>query len=553
MKKENINKKNMRSAMKDSIVVGGLIGTMGLFLAKILGLLYSMPLSSILGSDALMSYYGTAYRIYSYILNVFTAGIPFALCTIVAKYSTSGDYLALRRIKKMSNRLMKLLGLFGMLLLILLSAPLSSLITEGDDVQIMTITMCLLSLAILLVPILSSYRGFWQGRKEMGEYAFSQTFEQIFRVGFLLTAAYLIVYTFNMERKYALYAAVLSTSVAAVAGIIQIYYFDKKNFPEIEEGIAQQTIPSQKQKELLHELISLSVPYLISAVIGYSDDIYNSSLLPIGLRMHGYSSSDLSIILSAINYVGYKLSSIPQILSPGFAAALIPHVTESMLQKDYKRVAHVIVECIGIVVYVGAVLSFAIAIYATDIYHIMYYTSNVELSADVVRWMAVEGFLGTVTPISSSLMIALGLKKDGIRRLLINAVLKGILIVPFVYLWGYQGSVVASAICNMYVFIGNVKQMNDQFDIGMASLASVAVRIAISLAAMFGVSYLLRFAGISGDLGGKLSALIKLGVNGIFSVVVYFVVSDFLKVPHDLFHKDIFAVLKDKLRRKKTA
>ncbi len=43
----------------------------------------------------------------------------------------------------------------------------------------------------------------------MEEYAFSQAFEQIFRVGFLLSAACLIVYGLHIERRWALYTSVL--------------------------------------------------------------------------------------------------------------------------------------------------------------------------------------------------------------------------------------------------------------------------------------------------------------------------------------------------------
>ena len=64
-----MNKNSNSEAVKKSLVLSGLVGTAGLFIAKLLGLVYSIPLSTILGSDAYMSYYGTAYRIYSYILN----------------------------------------------------------------------------------------------------------------------------------------------------------------------------------------------------------------------------------------------------------------------------------------------------------------------------------------------------------------------------------------------------------------------------------------------------------------------------------------------------
>ena len=83
----------------------------------------------------------------------------------------------------------------------------------------------ILSLAIFFVPVLSALRGFYQGRKEMEQYAFSQAFEQVFRVGFLLSISCLFVYVLELERKWALYVSVLSTSVAAIAAIAQFFGF----------------------------------------------------------------------------------------------------------------------------------------------------------------------------------------------------------------------------------------------------------------------------------------------------------------------------------------
>lgn len=59
----------------------------------------------------------------------------------------------------------------------------------------------ILSLAIFLVPVLSAFRGYYQGLKEMEEYAFSQAFEQVFRVAFLLSTACLVVYAFGWNKN----------------------------------------------------------------------------------------------------------------------------------------------------------------------------------------------------------------------------------------------------------------------------------------------------------------------------------------------------------------
>lgn len=543
---QNDNKKNMEKKMKQSVVVGGMIGTIGLFIAKLLGLLYSIPLSSILGSDALMSYYGTAYQIYSYVLNIFTAGIPFAISTVVAKYSTLGDYKSLLKIKKVSLKIMSILGFLGMIVLMLLSYLIAILVAKRGDTGIMTVTMIILALAIFFVPILSAYRGFWQGRKEMTEYAFSQAFEQFVRVGFLLSVAYIVVYVLHMERKYALYAAVLSTSVAAIAGIIQIRIFDRKNIGEIKEGAAQQTFRAKGQKKLFQELIALAVPYLLTAIIGYIDNIFNSVLLPVGLRVHHYSPNEVSVILSAVNYAGSKLTSIPQILVPGFVAAMIPHITQDLTEHNDDAIRNTVKECLGIVLFIGSFLSIIIAVYATDIYHILFYTSNPALSASVIRWIAIEGFLGTICPVSSSLMIALGLKKDVLKRQLLSAIIKGATMVPLIYFIGYRGAVVSSILGNIFVFGGNIAQISKTFKVDLSPLLRNTGKIVLSLAAMWAVSYGLRMIGIGGDQGRKIIAFGKLCINGIVSMIVYFGLTHLLKVPQQMFNRDLFSLLKNR-------
>ena len=42
-----------KNSVKNSVIISGLIGTGGLFVAKLLGLVYSIPFSSILGSEAI--------------------------------------------------------------------------------------------------------------------------------------------------------------------------------------------------------------------------------------------------------------------------------------------------------------------------------------------------------------------------------------------------------------------------------------------------------------------------------------------------------------------
>lgn len=541
--------KEKKDQMKKSIVLSGLVGTAGLFIAKMLGLFYSIPLSSILGSDAYMSYYGTAYRIYSYILNVFTAGFPFAIATLVAKYTVQDDPRALRKIKKISMMLLSCTGFLGMVLLFVLSWPLGTLVAGKEGAAVMGTCLRILSLAIFFVPILSSFRGFWQGRKEMGEYAVSQVFEQIFRVGFLLAMAYAVVYILGLDRKYALYVAVMSTSVAAVAGILQIYVFDKKNYKEIKDAAEQQKTKTIRKKKIFKEFIALAIPYLLVAVLGYCDDIFNSILLPVGLQAHHYTTEQSDIILSAFNYVGTKMTAIPMILSPGFAAALIPHITAARAEGDHKKIMKNVIDCLNIIFFVGLPVSFCIYLYAPDIFHILFYTTDPATAASCLHWLALEGFLATITPVITNVLMALGMRREALKNLLVNLVIKGVTMVPFIAIFGFPGAVLSTIPGNLYIIFASCKAMHKEYGIRFRKMWRVCMKSLIGLVFMFGTCYSLRMIGLDGAVGGKLPALAKFMANGLLVMMVYLGISSIMKLPQTVFHMDIVSVVKTKLKK----
>ena len=88
------------SAAKKSIIVGGLIGTGGLFVSKLIGLAYTIPFSYILQSEAYQSVYAQSYNIYAYLLTIFQSGVPFAVATLVARYIALEDAKSVILVKK---------------------------------------------------------------------------------------------------------------------------------------------------------------------------------------------------------------------------------------------------------------------------------------------------------------------------------------------------------------------------------------------------------------------------------------------------------------------
>ncbi|NCC54493.1 MAG: polysaccharide biosynthesis protein, partial [Erysipelotrichia bacterium] len=211
------------SNRKQSVLMGGLISSAGIFISKFLGLLYVVPFNAILQSAANQSYYSQTYNIYSYVLNIATAGLPFAIATLVARYASRNDYRTCLLVKKISFYTMSAFGFICMVIMLLLSGMIAQGISpENSDVNIMRTSIILISFAIFVIPILSSLRGFYQGLKEMEIYSMSQILEQLARIIFLLSVGALIVFVFHQNAVWALYFSILAASISGLLTILYI-------------------------------------------------------------------------------------------------------------------------------------------------------------------------------------------------------------------------------------------------------------------------------------------------------------------------------------------
>ena len=531
-----MNKTDSKNAIKKSIVLSGLVSTGGLFISKLIGLFYTIPFSYLLASDAWTSIYGYAYQIYSYILNIFTAGFPFAISTLVAQYSAKNDAKTILKIKRIALRFLALLGIAGMILMMLL-AFLISPVMMPEQPGVMRNALLLLSLALALVPLLSGYRGVIQGRREMTEYAFSQTYEQLFRVGFLLTAACLVVYVFHMDRVWALYCAVLSTAIAAGAGLWQIIRFYRHNCRDIEYQARRQRGAGHPEKALLREFFSLAIPYLVVAVFGYSDSLFNSFLLPIGLNMSGLSEAQRNAAAMAMNFTGTKLTAIPMILAPGFTAALIPHIAAARTENNRRLVRQNVLDCLNIVFFVAIPVSFCIFLYARPICNTLFYTEDLEMATLVTQWIALEGFFGTVSPLVTNIMMALGLRRSALKRLCWSTALKAVLMIPFMMWWGVPGTVISTVIAHLYMTVGNLAEVARAWKIPWRGTVRRLLLTCGCTLLMWGCAALLNRFGLNGGLPGSTPLnFLKMAANGVLSLAVFALAAWMLYLPQAVFH-----------------
>ncbi|MGL5977587.1 MAG: oligosaccharide flippase family protein [Erysipelotrichaceae bacterium] len=543
------------SSKKQTLIKGGLISSAGIFITKIIGILYITPFTALIGEHN-MQFYAYAFDIYTYILNIAIAGLPFAIATLVSYYVTKNDYKTTLLIKRLSLGMMCVLGFLGMSAVILFSMPLAKMSTPADisaaDLLITRNVMVVISLALFFVPVLSSYRGFYQGFKEMQMYANNQVLEQISRVAFLLGCGSIAVLVFKTDQIWAVYFAVLSTSVSAIIALIQMIFFDRKKIKRIKRLAAQQEGIPVEAKALLFEMVKIALPFLLVAMLGESYRIIDLATFNKNLEAYGYSASMASTIYSISKLKVAKLTSIPMILASGFSIAIIPYITESLAKKNYKQLRKSINEVFDSVLFLALPLAFALFLFAKPIYYVMYGNVNLDLGSDILAWYAFDSLIGTIAPVFSYLLMSLKLVKINIRNLLFGAILKIVLVVPLIRMFGYPGAILSTVIPITMVVCLGLYEMRARYQVNWMVSLKRAIHMLFSLAAMFVVGKVLMALGLQVFDQNRLVAIIELGIVGGLSVLAYAGMSLYLKLPQRIFHLDLdglLAQVKGKLGR----
>ena len=149
---------------------GAAIVAAGGLISKLLGALYRIPLTNIIGGEG-MGIYQMVYPLYCILLTVSSSGIPSGMARLIASGRARGA-------ERQAFVLYGLIGLAGAGVMFALSAPLAAV--QGEP----AVELCckLLSPAVFFVSVLAVVRGYFQGRREMLPTALTEICEQLLKV-----------------------------------------------------------------------------------------------------------------------------------------------------------------------------------------------------------------------------------------------------------------------------------------------------------------------------------------------------------------------------------
>ena len=294
-----------KSMKKNGFLTGAFIATFGIVFTKFLGVLYVIPFHAIIG-DKGGALYGYAYTIYLLFMSLSSAGIPLAISKIISEYQTLGYYNAKRKAFIIGKKIAILLGVICFLILSIF-APIIAKgilgnITGGNSIDDVCFVIRVIATAILIVPILSIYRGYFEGHRFMVPPSFSQILEQLVRVSIIIFGSFLCLRVFKISLTSAVGIALFGATVGAFSSYIYLFLKKRKNSSKFNRKILDVNEPIITDKQILKKIVIYAIPFIMIDVF---KSLYNyidmMSVVKNLVNIANYSIGDAEIVYSMLS------------------------------------------------------------------------------------------------------------------------------------------------------------------------------------------------------------------------------------------------------------
>lgn len=541
---------------KNSFMQGAFIATCGIVLSKILGMLYVIPFYSIIGDQG-GALYGYAYSIYSIFLGISQAGIPMAISKIISEYNVLGYYDAKERSFKLGRKTLMILGAICFVIMFIFAEPLSRVIignvSGGNTREDVTFVIRVISTAILVVPLLSVYRGLLQGNKYITPTSISQVLEQIVRVLIIVIGSYVSLKVFHLSLTVTVGIAVFSATVGAFCSWLYLLIKTNKNKKQLYKRTLRVEEPKVTDKEIIRKILFYAFPFIMIDVFKSlinSVDVF--TLVPVLVNGIGYTATQAETIMGVISTWGLKINMIIASIATGLMVSLIPNLTASFVKKDMEDVRNKINHTLQWLLFFTIPMTIGLSILAKPVWTIFYGAS--ELGPSVYQYYV---FVALVTTLFTASITILQLLKE--YKMVFISLLSGLIVnaslnVPLLYAFNrmglpaYYGSTTSTILGYSSCIIISLWHIHKKYQVNYEDTVKKVISVLMTTM-MMAVILLLLQKVFPYDSTSRLFSILYVLIYACIGVVIYFFIAFQSKLVDSVFGKENIMKIRKKFRR----
>ncbi|HOB21205.1 MAG TPA: polysaccharide biosynthesis protein, partial [Candidatus Atribacteria bacterium] len=302
-----------------------------------------------------------------------------------------------------------------------------------------------------IVPLLSSFSGYFQGMQYMTPTALSQITEQVGKFFLGLFLAYLYAPKGAEYGAAAAVAGVTMSEGAALALLMGMYRGKRR---EIAQNIrrSQRSLHIESDRSIFMRIIRIAFPITIGASIMPLVSLADVMIVVNRLRQIGFGKEEATKLYGLLTGSASPLINFPAVLTVALAMSLVPAVTESFTSKDFAGVRHKVSAGIRLTMLFGLPAAAGMAILARPICQLLYSSLEVKyinITGDLLAVLSVGVLFLTSVQTLTAILQGLNRITVPVKNLAIGAVFKILLTYILVGIPGLnvKGAAIGSVVC----------------------------------------------------------------------------------------------------------
>ena len=505
---------------KDSFLKGALILGLAGIIVKIIGAFFRIPLGNLIGAEG-MGYYQAAYPVYTLFLTLATAGFPTALAKLVSEKMAIGDYKGAHKVFKVSYTVLAITGFIAFCIFFFGADFIVNDIMENPGAKY---AMLAISPALLFVPVMSSDRGYFQGRREMTHIAISQISEQLFRVVLGITFAYLLMNKWgpNPGPEQGAAGAIMGATVGAVASIIYliIAYLAKLRTIKREIRISKK-FKEENIARIFKKLLVVAVPITIGASVMPLVNMIDNVIVIRRLIEAGFTQTQANIMFGQLTGMAMAIINLPSVITVAMSMSLVPAISQAYAVGNRVRAIKETKSAIKITLMIVLPAAFGIASLAHPIMKLLYPGEPSTVGTILLVLTPCVVFLGLIQSLNGILQ-GMGKPMVPVICLVIGMAFK--VIISYTLTAIPQINVIGSALGTVtaYFVAGMLELMYIKKAMRMKlSKKEFFIKPLVIVIIMF-IAVKLSFAFTIGILGNTLSTILAIAMGAIVYILATF-------------------------------
>ena len=449
----------------------------GSVVAKMLGALYRIPLTNILGAEG-MGMYQLVFPVYALFMVLATAGIPTSLSRTVAEKRALGE-----NTKKYFSVAMCALLVLGIAFGLLMGALSDVLATRQGNADT-RFGFLIIAPAITFVCVISGFRGYFQGQMYMLPTALSNVVEQVVKLAVGIGASYALA---KRGVIYAVCGALFGVTVseivtAAYMGATYLFRSKKEKREQLvarvslqerdlqsgsENDVLQGETRAQGDKNRdnvvarstkkarfervsrgeLKGMLKVALPIAAVAALMPLANFFDSIIIVNMLEAFGLKQSVATAQYGIISGPVNSLINMPVVAIMSLAVAVVPSVSASRATRDIDGVMLKSSLCVRLAYLLGIAFAFYLAVFARNVIGALYPAlseQNTVVAVNVLRITAANVVFLSVMQIYVSLLQAVDKTKYAVFSLIASIIVKIVLDVVLTRYIGINGAAIAS-------------------------------------------------------------------------------------------------------------